>query len=265
MKPFPILQATDITLGYTDKHGHTRHVLQDFSLDVMAGEVVIILGPSGAGKSSLLDVLAGLRHPMKGHLRLFGQQAFAPHPRAALVFQNAALLPWLNVYDNVAFGLNFKHQPSLDKETLKNRVLTAISEVGLDYAIKNYPAQLSGGMAQRVALARAIARQPQLLLLDEPFGALDAMTRADMQLLLRQLINHHHAAAIMVTHDIDEALLLADRIVLIGQSPARIIGEWHLSQSFPRKTAAESIVALRNDILTTLQIGHQRNTADFVI
>lgn len=265
----PILQASAIALAYPDAHGPMRCVLRDFSLDVAASETVVLLGPSGAGKSSLLRVLAGLQQPHSGSLKLFSQPVRAPHPRAAFVFQQAALLPWLNVRRNVAFGLDFRHQPRLDKAEQQARVDAAIAEVGLSHAAHYRPSQLSGGMAQRVALARALARAPQLLLLDEPFGALDAMTRSDMQHLLHQVTTHHRTATVLVTHDIDEALLLAKRIVLIGRTPARVIGQWHLPQPFSQRQNANTLRTLRADILAALddarQHSTQNQTVDFVI
>lgn len=269
MNATPLLHAENLALGYTGQNGQVHHVLRGVTLDVRAGESVALLGPSGAGKSSLLRVLAGLQNALSGTVSLFGQVIRAPHPRTAFVFQNPTLLPWLNVQDNVAFGMDFKHQPRRSKQAIAAQTAAALSEVGLSHAATQFPAQLSGGMAQRVALARALVREPQLLLLDEPFGALDAMTRGDMQQLLRRLISHHHTAAVLVTHDIDEALLLADRILLLGQSPARVIGQWHLPQAFPRHDILDQLQDVRTDILAALgnaRAHHQQHeTVEFVI
>ncbi|MDO5687166.1 MAG: ABC transporter ATP-binding protein [Neisseria sp.] len=268
-----ILSAQKISLGYANAKGVRQTVLQDFSLDVAAGETVVLLGPSGAGKSSLLRVLAGLHQAQSGRVELFGQPVKKPHPRAVFVFQTPPLLPWLTVRDNVAFGLTFKQflqaSSALSRQEWTQKIDAAIEEVGLSAAAERLPGEISGGMAQRVALARALAREPQLLLLDEPFGALDAMTRSDMQQLLRRLIEHHHTAAVLVTHDIDEALLLADRIVLIGRTPARVIGQWHLPQPFPRHHVLHTMGVLRADILAALdnarQHDEQSETVEFVI
>ena len=244
------LQARDLELRY---HEADAPILAGFDLDLAAGEVVAILGPSGVGKSSLLRVLAGLQKPSAGTVDVAGTALAGVHPRLAIAFQNPGLLPWLDLERNVAFGLDFKHQPRLTAAMRKKRVDTAIIEVGLDHARNLRPAALSGGMAQRAALARCLAREPQVLLLDEPFGALDEVTRSQMQQLLLKVIAGFNTAAVLVTHDIDEALLLSDRILLLGGAPARQIGAWRIDYPRPRDDDPAGLDEIRADIMRTLR------------
>ncbi len=247
-----VLRARDVAFAYADQ----PPVYSAISLDIRAREIVCLLGGSGCGKSTLLRNLAGLTAPTQGGVEFLAQPLSEPHPRAALLFQQPSLLPWLDVARNVGFGLDFTHQPAISRDQLDARVATALEAVGLQGRHRLRPAQLSGGMAQRVALARALAREPQLLLADEPFSALDAITRAQMQSLLVELVHRWHTAALLVTHDIDEAILVADRILLLGApaagQPARLLREWTVAIDRPREADPTAVTALRLDILQAL-------------
>jgi NitT/TauT family transport system ATP-binding protein len=170
-----------------------------------------------------------------------------------MAFQDPSLLPWLTLEQNVAFGLDFKHQPKLNTQELKFRVEMAIREVGLEHASTRYPRELSGGMAQRAALARCIARQPSVLLLDEPFGALDEVTRESMQQLLLRVRDDFGTAAVLITHDIDEALRVSDRIVLLAGTPANVYGQWILDRHQAKDFLDAPMQALRLEILQALR------------
>ncbi len=255
LAPRQALQGRGLAYGYQAG----RPVFAGIDIDIDSQEIVALLGGSGCGKSTLLRTLAGLQPPDAGTLQFLDAPLRAPHPRAAVVFQQASLLPWLNVQDNVAFGLDFRHQPKASQQAIAQRVQVSIGAVGLAGKERLFPAQLSGGMAQRAALARALAREPRLLLADEPFSALDVLTRSDMQALLVEVVHRWHTAALLVTHDIDEALLVADRVLLMGSTPGvqagagRIVQSWRIDIAHPRRIDDERIAAMRLQILHALQ------------
>lgn len=234
------------------RSGASRLVaVQDATFSVQRGEVVCLLGPSGCGKSSLLLTVAGLQPADGGQVLLDGQPMAQPHPQVGVVFQEPCLLPWRNVWANVALGLQLAHQ-RIPKAMIAQRVHRALCLVGLEQFAHHYPHQLSGGMAQRVALARALVRQPLLLLMDEPFAALDAPTRQHLRYMLLQIVHRLDTAVLMVTHDIDEALYLADRILLMGARPGRIEAEWHVSLNHPRQYRDPQVLHLHAAILDRL-------------
>lgn len=244
------LAARDVRIGYGG-----RAVVDSISLAIDQREIVCLLGGSGCGKSTLLRGLAGLSPLQYGSVSFLGEPLVAPHPRAALVFQQPSLLPWLDVRGNVGFGLDFARQPAIDSGARTQRILDAIDAVGLGERARAFPAQLSGGQAQRVALARALAREPELLFADEPFSALDAITRAEMQALLVDLVHRWHTAVLLVTHDIDEAIMVADRILLMAGQPGQIVREWRVDIPRPRTGHAEQVIALRLEIVSALRSG----------
>ncbi len=182
-------------------------------LRVAEGEFVSLLGPSGCGKSTLLDIIAGLERPTSGEIVIEGQAITGPHPKMAMVFQTMSLFPWRTIIDNVAFGLELK---GTDAETRRQKALAMIELVGLKGFEQKYPSQLSGGMNQRVAIARALALEPDILLMDEPFGALDEQTRRLMGLELLRIWDRTRKTIVFVTHSIDEAIQLSDRIILMS-------------------------------------------------
>ncbi|KQV79661.1 sulfonate ABC transporter ATP-binding protein [Massilia sp. Root351] len=205
--------------------------VQDITLDVAPGEFVCLLGPSGCGKSTLLGALAGHLQPSHGSITVDGQDVQGPHPERGLVFQQHTLFPWKKVLQNVAFGLKMKGVPRAERHA---RALELIELVGLSGFEHHYPSQLSGGMRQRVEIARVLINHPRVMLMDEPFGALDAQTRLMMQELLLDVWARIKTTIVFITHDIDEALFLADRILVMSPRPGRIIEELRLDFERPR-------------------------------
>ena len=196
--------------------------LAGIDLAMKKGEFVSLIGHSGCGKSTLLNLVAGLTQPTQGALLLAGREIGGPGPDRGVVFQNHSLLPWLTCFGNVHLAVERVFREP--KEQLKKRTLDALALVGLSHAANKYPSEISGGMKQRVGIARALAIEPKMLLLDEPFGALDALTRATLQDELLKIVDKTGATVLMVTHDVDEAVLLSDRIVMMTNGPAARIG-----------------------------------------
>ena len=200
-------------------------VLQDVRLDIAKGEFVSVIGHSGCGKSTLLNMIAGLTETTSGGIILEGREVNAPGPDRAVVFQNHSLLPWLSVYDNVRLGVQKVFGASKSKAERHDWIMRNLDLVQMAHAADKRPAEISGGMKQRVGIARALAMEPKILLLDEPFGALDALTRAHLQDAVMEIHARLGNTMIMITHDVDEAVLLADRIVMLTNGPAATVGE----------------------------------------
>ena len=205
--------------------------VQDVSLSIVPGEFVCVLGPSGCGKSTLLGALAGHWTPSRGSIRVDGAPVAGPHPERGLVFQQHTLFPWKKVLDNVAFGLKMQ---GVGRRERRERARALLGLVGLAGFEDRYPVQLSGGMQQRVEIARVLINHPRVMLMDEPFGALDAQTRLKMQELLLDVWARVNTTIVFITHDIDEALFLADRILVMSPRPGRIIDEIRLDFDRPR-------------------------------
>ena len=199
--------------------------IRDINLDVARGEFVTLIGHSGCGKSTLLNLVAGLTTSTSGALLCAGKEIKGPGPDRAVVFQNHSLLPWMTCFDNVHLAVERVFGATETKAKLKERTHDALKLVGLTPAEQKRPGEVSGGMKQRVGIARALAMQPNMLLLDEPFGALDALTRANLQDELMRIVAETGSTVLMVTHDVDEAVLLSDRIVMMTNGPAATIGE----------------------------------------
>jgi len=227
--------------------------LQDIDLDVAQHEFVAILGPSGCGKSTLLNMVAGFDRPTRGSVKVEGEEIVDPSPRRCVVFQEPALFPWLTVIDNVVFGPKNRRQPAAE---YRPRAAQIIEQVGLRGFEASYPAELSGGMRQRVGIARVLIMEPRVLLMDEPFGSLDAQTRSLMQELLLALWQRHQQTVLFITHDIEEALLLADRVCVMTARPGRIKKSIPVPMPRPRSielTLSPEFNALRREVLALIR------------
>jgi NitT/TauT family transport system ATP-binding protein len=231
-----------------DIDGAVLPVLDDVSFGVKPGEFVALLGPSGCGKSTLLRLVAGLEPPRSGHLREDGDLITGPFPSRVVVFQDPTLFPWRTVWHNVALGP--EAQGVLKSQ--RHRVDAAIDLVGLSGFRNAYPHQLSGGMAQRVALARALVNDPRILILDEPLGKLDSLTRITMQSEIASLWQRNGFTTLLVTHDVEEAVFLANRIIVFSDRPARIKADIAVDRPYPRHRGDPKLAELRHEILGLL-------------
>ena len=225
-------------------------VVEQFSSEMQTGELVALVGPSGCGKSTLLHIAAGLEKPSGGTILAGGKPVAGPNPERMLMFQENALYPWLTLVGNVALALEFQ---KVGKAQARQQAVDWLAKVKLQGFEDYYPHQVSGGMRQRAALARAFVSQPKVLLLDEPFGALDALTRMTLQDALRDLIHEVRPTVLLVTHDVDEALFLADRILVFSPRPATVLKEFHLDRHTKTHDLSE-FAAMRREILCLLGI-----------
>jgi NitT/TauT family transport system ATP-binding protein/sulfonate transport system ATP-binding protein len=251
------LEVGGIAIKHLNKifhlHGEPLAVLEDINLSIKPGEILAMVGASGSGKTTLLRILLGLETDYEGSVFLDGAPIQGPSVDRGIVFQEHRLLPWLTVRDNIAFGLR---NPGSAEER-DRRVQESLKLVGLEGFEKAYPAQLSGGMAQRAAIARALVNHPRVLLLDEPLGALDALTRLRMQRELDALLRKEQVTTILVTHDIEEAVYLADRVVVLSSRPGRIKREIGVPFRRPRDRDDRGFIAIKDALLDEFQLGEE--------
>ena len=242
-KSFAKVESDDVT-----------NALHDITVTMESGEFISLVGPSGCGKSTILRLVAGLIHPTLGRVTVNGREIDGPSPERGMVFQKPTLFPWLTVEKNIAFSLEMQGTLRGNEE----KVRRMLHVIGLENFKDDYPAQLSGGMAQRVALVRSLINQPEILLLDEPLGALDAFTRMNMQDEILNIWSHRRQLALMVTHDVDEAIYMGTRILVMDAAPGRILADIKIDEGFPRDRSSASFVAYRNDILHRLHFGKKQ-------
>jgi ABC-type nitrate/sulfonate/bicarbonate transport system ATPase subunit len=235
-----------------NRDGKRTPVLEDINLEVREGEFVCLLGPSGCGKSTLLNILAGFLSPTHGEVSAAGEVVRGPDPRRIFVFQERGVFPWLTAEGNIAFGLS-----RLTRAERVRRVRHYVRMVGLEGFEKTYPPDLSGGMKQRLEVARALAVNPDMLFLDEPFGALDSITRLNMRRELLRIWDEERKTIIFVTHDIDEAVQLADRVVVMSARPATIQQIVPIDIPHPRDLSSPQYLALRDGIFQQIGLAHK--------
>jgi NitT/TauT family transport system ATP-binding protein len=239
--------------GGTGRVKNQTLALDCLDVDIRAAEIVTVLGPTGCGKSSALNLIAGFEQPSTGALTLDGELIVGPGPDRAVVFQHPSLFPWLNVFDNVTLGVKCRGVP---RETYSARAAHLLREVGLAGFERHYPYQLSGGMQQRVQIARALVSEPKVLLLDEPFGALDYQTRIQMQELLLQLWQEYKPTIFFITHDVTEAIFVADRVLVMSRRPGRVKLSLEVKEDKPRTAdfmATPHFMEMQRELLHAVQ------------
>ena len=234
-----------------DRDGQSMPVLDDINLDVSDGEFIALVGPSGCGKSTLLNLTGGFLSPTQGSITIDGQAVHGPDPRRILVFQERGVFPWLTVEGNIGFGLS-----KLSRAEREQRIAHYVQMVRLQGFERTYPADLSGGMKQRLQVARALAVNPDILYLDEPFGALDSVTRLIMRGELLRIWQTERRTIIFVTHDIDEAVQLADRVVVLSSRPAKIEAILTVDFAHPRNISSRRYLELRDELLSKIGLAY---------
>lgn len=243
------ISISNVSRAFTKEDGTQTHALNNVNMDIGDGEFVCFIGPSGCGKTTLLRIIAGLDSATSGEIILDGEKISLPDPKRGMVFQEYSLFPWKSVIDNISFGPKMQ---GVEKEEARRIAEKYLELVGLEQFRDSYPYELSGGMRQRVAIARALANEPEVLLMDEPFGALDAQTRNTLQRELLDIWKKKHVTILFVTHSVDEAVFLADRIVVMSARPARIKKIIKVDLPRPRVRTSPEANELRNLLLTLL-------------
>jgi len=245
-----ILEITNLVKQFPKEDG-ALVAIDNFNLKVEEGEFVCVLGPSGCGKTTLLRMIAGLDKPTSGSIVLKGEEIKSTGPDRGMVFQDFALFPWRTVRKNIEFGLEIKNIPAAQRHKTSDKYIELVGLKGFE---DSHPYELSGGMKQRVGIARALANDPSILLMDEPFGALDAQTRNQMQKELLRVWKETKKTVVFITHSVDEAVFLADRVVVLTTRPSKVKEIFKIEQERPRDRASPEFLALRKRILTELEI-----------
>ena len=250
-----VLKLEDVSKSFAKiETDEVTHALTSVTTSMESGEFISMVGPSGCGKSTMLRLVAGLIKPTTGKLTVNGEEIGEPGPDRGMMFQKATLFPWLTVYDNIAFSLRMQGKLKGNED----KVEKMIEIIGLQNFRQDYPGQLSGGMAQRVALVRCLINEPEILLLDEPLGALDAFTRMNMQDEILKIWQEKQQLALMVTHDVDEAIYMGTRVLVMDAHPGRVIADIAIDLPFPRDRSSREFVEYRNDILNKLHFAGKK-------
>lgn len=236
------------------ENDEVTHALNEINLRVKSGEFVSLVGPSGCGKSTILRLVAGLIMPTTGKLTVDGKEITEPSPERGMMFQKSTLFPWLTVEKNIAFSLKMQGKLKGNEDKVEHM----LKVIGLESFRNDYPGQLSGGMAQRVALMRSLINEPDILLLDEPLGALDAFTRMNMQDEILKIWQEKEQLALMVTHDVDEAVYMGTRVIVMDSNPGRVVADIKVDEKYPRDRSSRAFVEYRNEILNRLHFGGER-------
>ncbi len=247
-----LVEIDGVSVVYGGRRGTASTALQTTSIDLAPSSFTALIGPSGCGKSTLMNAVAGFVSPATGGITIDGAEVSGPSPEVGVIFQQYALFPWFTAIGNVKFALK---RFDLSSDELESRAMQALTEVGLHKQARKFPGQLSGGMKQRVAIARTLSLEPKVLLMDEPFGALDAQTRLSMHDLLLTVWEKHRPTVLFVTHDVDESLLLADTIHVMSAAPGKIVRTYTIEMRRPRKveTLGPELLAVRAEILGLLK------------